>query len=162
MNLEEQLKKLMEEAPKYGVSSKVMEEAVIPVLKMFAEPLKHQEYYVLQSLEADWVLTTIQNRRQPKIQKKVIYAFPTLKDAETFQGSKDGKMPAKSMSPIDILFQIFAIHQVDSIIFLETPDNFNTSTEIERTKLQNVIHRQIQQLNRLTDSFGSRVPPNFA
>ncbi len=68
MNLENQLKILIDEAPQYGISPVVIQKAIAPVLQLFAEQLQHSEYYILQNLEENWVLTTIANsdRQQKK------------------------------------------------------------------------------------------------
>lgn len=160
MNLEEQLKILIDEAPQHGVPSPVMEQAVTPVLKGFAETLKHLEYYVAQNLDGDWVLTTLQNRAQPTQEKKVIYAFANRKDAANFQGTADLQMMAMAVPVTSLLFQLFAVQQVDSIIFLETPGDLNTGIEIQRPDLQIAIQKQLQQINPPRQR--GTIPPNLA
>ncbi|MBE9167843.1 hypothetical protein IQ238_10030 [Pleurocapsales cyanobacterium LEGE 06147] len=154
MELEQQLKILIDDASNYGVSPLVMQRAITPVLALLAQQLDHVEYYVLQNLEEDWILTTIRNQAQPEREKKVIYAFATLQDAATFQGSADPNILAVSLPVTHILFKLFPLQQVDSIIFLKTPGNLQSGTEIERAKLQLLIQQQIQQLNK--------IPPNIA
>jgi hypothetical protein len=154
MELEQQLKSLINDAPNYGVPPLVMQRAVTPVLALLAQKLEHLEYYVLQNLEEDWVLTTISNQNQPEREKKVIYAFATLQDAATFQGSADPNILAVALPVTHILFQLFPLPQVDSIIFLKTPGNLQAGVEIERAKLQLLIQQQIQELNK--------IPPNIA
>ncbi|MGL6339103.1 MAG: hypothetical protein ACRC80_08190, partial [Waterburya sp.] len=84
MELEQQLTVLIKEAADYNVAPVVIEQAIAPVIKLFAEQLQYLQYYVLQNLDLDWVLTTISN---PQIQqeKQVIYAFVSVQDAATFQ-----------------------------------------------------------------------------
>ncbi|MGK7877942.1 MAG: hypothetical protein AB4426_32930 [Xenococcaceae cyanobacterium] len=161
MDLDQQLRILIDEAPQYGVPSQVMEQAVTPVLKLFADQLQHLEYQVLQTLDRGWVLTTLSNRDQPKLQKKVIYAFPTLKDAANFQGTSDPQIMAMPVPVTHILFQMFALKQVDSIIFMETPGNLNTGTEVHRADLQNLIQKQLQKLGSPRSKPG-KIPPNIA
>jgi hypothetical protein len=154
MELEQQLKSLIDDAPKYGVPPLVMQRAVTPVLALLAQKLDYLEYYVLQNLEEDWILTTISKQNQPEAEKKVIYAFATLQDAATFQGSADPSILAIALPVTHILFKLFPLQQVDSIIFLKTPGNLQSGVEIERAKLQILIQQQIQQLNK--------IPPNIA
>ena len=160
MNLDEQLKSLIDEAPQHGVPSTVMEQAVTPVLKGFAQKLKHPEYYVSQNLAGNWVLTTLQSRVQPTREKKVIYAFANLKDAANFQGSVDPQMMATTVPVTSLLFQLFALQQVDSLIFLEIPGDLNTGIEIKRLDLQTALQKQLQQISPSRQR--GNIPPNLA
>ncbi|MBR8828081.1 MAG: hypothetical protein DSM107014_09305 [Gomphosphaeria aponina SAG 52.96 = DSM 107014] len=163
MDLDEQLQLLAEEAPKYGLSSQVMEKAVNPVLKLFAQRLQHLEYYILQNVEEKWVLKVVSNRAKPEEQKHAIYAFPTFNDAGNFQGRKDPQIIALPTPVTHILFQIFAVQLADSIIFLETPGNFNLGTEIRRPDLHNAIQLQLQQLGNISPNPSpGNMPPNIA
>lgn len=134
MNLEQQLEIVIKDAANYGVPTIVVEQAIAPVLKLFANQLQHLEYYVLQNLAEDWVLTTITNP-QLKQDKKVIYAFISVQDAATFQGKINPDLIAMPISVIQLLFRLFSLQQVDSIIFLEDSQNLNRGTEIKRDRL---------------------------
>ena len=162
MDLDQQLKLLIDEAPQYGVPSPVMEQAVTPVLKAFADQLQHLEYQVLQTLDRDWVLTTLSDRAQPKLEKRAIYAFATLKDAAHFQGTSDPQVMAVPMPVTHILFQLFSLEQLDSIIFMETPGNLNIGKEIYRADLQNLIYKQLEQLGKSPRTKPGSIPPNLA
>ncbi len=153
MNLEQQLEIIIKDAANYGVPTIVVEQAIAPVLKLFANQLQHREYYVLQNLAEDWVLTTLTNP-QLKQDKKVIYAFVSVQDAATFQGKINPDLIAMPISVIQLLFRLFSLQQVDSIIFLEDSQNFNRGTEIKRDRLSELIQQQLKQL-------GS-IPPNIA
>ena len=154
MNIEQQLQILVDDAAKQGISPLVIERAIAPVLKLFAQQLKHLEYYILQNLDEQWVLFTISDRQQVKSDKTVIYAFPTLKDAANFQGSKDPSILAASFPVTHILFQLLSFKPVDSIIFLEQPGNLNAGTQIELDKLQSLIQQQIQNLSNIPSDIG--------
>jgi hypothetical protein len=153
MTLEQQLQLIIDDAANYGVPSSVVESAIAPVLKAFAEQLQHLEYYVLQNLAEDWVLTTIAN---PQLQqsKKVIYAFISVQDASTFQGTANADLLAMPISVVQLLFRLFSLQEVDSIIFLENSPNLNYGVEIERDRLSQLIRQQIEQLGK--------IPPNIA
>ena len=162
MDVEAEIKQIIDNAPKYGVPTLVMEQAVVPVLKLFAKNLQHQEYQVIQTLDGDWVLTTLESREQPEKQTTVVYAFATLKDAATFPGAKDPKLMAMPLSAIQVLFQLFAIDRLDSIIFLETPGDLSTGKQIDRADLQNSIQGRLQQLETENNPKSDNIPPNFA
>ncbi len=147
MNLEQQLQLIINDAADYGVPPSVIEKAIAPVLKLFAEQLQHLEYYILQNLAEDWVLTTIANSKLQS-EKKVIYAFTTVQDAATFQGKANPDLVAMPISVAQLLFRLFSLQQVDSIIFLENSSNLNRGVEVERDRLSQLIEQQIKQLNQ--------------
>jgi hypothetical protein len=153
MTLEQQLQLIIDDAENYGVPSLVIEKAIAPVLKVFAEQLQHLEYYILQNLAEDWVLTTITN---PQLQqsKKVIYAFISVQDAATFQGTANADLIAMPIDVVQLLFRLFSLQEVDSIIFLENSLNLNHGVEIKRDRLSQLIRQQIEQLGN--------IPPNIA
>jgi hypothetical protein len=152
MTLEQQLRLIIDDAANYGVPSSVVEGAIAPVLKAFAEQLQHLEYYVLQNLAEDWVLTTIANS-QTQQSKKVIYAFISVQDAATSQGTANPDLIAMPICVVQLLFRLFSLREVDSIIFLENSPNLNDGVEIERDRLSQLIQQQIEQLGK--------IPPNI-
>ena len=147
MELEQQLKLLIADAANHGVPTTVMELAIAPVLKMLATQLQYEEYYILQNLESDWVLTTISNAKL-KQQKKVIYAFVTVRDAATFQGKRDPDLIATPISVTQLLFRLFSLHQVDSIIFMNNSPNLNNGIEVLRDRFLDLIQQQIEKLKQ--------------
>lgn len=153
MELDRQLEVLINDAPNYGVPPVVVDRAISPVLRLFADKLQHLEYYVLQNLEEDWVLTTISN---PQLQQtiNVIYAFVSVKDAATFDGKSNSDLIAMPIPVAQLLFRLFSLQQVDSIIFLENSQNLNLGVEIKRSHLMNLIQQQLEKLNN--------IPPNLA
>ena len=153
MDLEQQLAEIINNASDYGVPPMVIEKAIAPVIKLFVTQLKHLEYYVLQNLAEDWVLTTIANP-QLNQSKKVIYAFVSVRDAATFQGQTNPDLIAMPITVTQLLFRLFSLQQVDSIIFLEDSQNLNRGIEIKRDHLAELIRQQIVQLNQ--------TPPNIA
>ena len=147
MDIEQQLKLLTVDAASHGVPVVVMERAIAPVLKMLATQLQHDEYYVLQNLESEWVLTTIENAKL-KQQKKVIYAFVTVRDAMTFQGKNNPDLIAAPISVIQLLFRLFSLHQADSIIFMNNSSDLNNGIEVKGDRLRNLIQQQIEKLQQ--------------
>lgn len=143
MDLDQQLKVLTDEAPQYGIPASVMK-AVTPVLKGFTIKLQHLNYYIPQSLEGGWVLTTLRHRRSPHQEKRVVYAFATLADAKS-QGDWDTQTIARAVPVTHILFQLFSLQEVDSIVFIDTP-SLESGTEIRRAEVQKAIQAQLQQL----------------
>lgn len=153
MILEQQLQLIIDNAAAHDVPPVVIEKAIAPVLRLLAAQLHHLEYYVLQNLAEDWVVTTIANP-QSKSEKKVIYAFVSVQDATTFQGKTNPDLVAIPIQIVQLLFKLFSFAQVDSIIFLEDSQNLNRGVEIERELLSQLIIKQIKQLGQ--------IPPDIA
>lgn len=159
MNLEQQIQELVDGAPQDGVTANAVK-AIAPVLSQIAERLKRTQYYVLQTLEQQWVVTTLSSQTQPEIKKNVVYAFSSHRDASASSAAwRDTQMMALPTPVIQLLFQILALNGIDSVIFFDTPDNIETGTEIRRQEIQNLIQIQLQQtsLNR-----NNNLPPDIA
>jgi hypothetical protein len=161
MDLEEQIQALIDNAPPDGTTPKLVE-AIAPVLTLLASQLRNLEYYILQTLDQGWVLTTLSNRAQPEVEKNVIYAFPTLKDAADFQSVSDPQIIATTVPVTHILFQMLAIDDVNSTVFFDTPGNLAVGTEVRRDDLQHLIQTQLQQLRSAPRSYPSNLPPDIA
>lgn len=148
MNLDQQLDILINEAPNYGVPSLIMEYGVIPVLRTYAQQLDYHQYYLRQTLERNLVVTILSNKNNGDIEKRVIYAFPTLNDAAEFPDTKidDTNIVAEQVSICQILFQMFTMKEVDSIIFIDQPENYQKSKEIYCNKLQDAIQENLKLL----------------
>jgi hypothetical protein len=155
-DLDQQIQVLIEQAPQDGTTPAAMQ-TIAPAIKAIAQQLKHPQYYILQTLEQNWVMTTLNNRNQPEMAKNVIYAFSALKDvSKSPHPLSDPQLVALPIPVTHILFQLIAIKAVDSIVFFETPGNTNAGTEVSREELQNMIRLYLQNLRE------SSVPPNIA
>ena len=161
MNLDLQIQVLIDNAPQDGTTPKIME-VIAPVLKLVATQLQHSEYHILQTLDESWLLTTLSNRAQPEIQKNVIYAFGTLKDAADFQSVSDPQILAAAVPVTHILFQMLALDAVTSIVFFDTPGNLAAGTEVRRDELQTLIQTQLQHSQSVPRSYPSNLPPDIA
>ncbi|NJM70331.1 MAG: hypothetical protein HC862_08915 [Scytonema sp. RU_4_4] len=157
MDLQAQIQLLIDNAPQDGVTPQLVT-AIAPVLSAIARKLRHSQYYILQNLEEDWVLTTLSNRTNPQLEKRVIYAFPTIQDVplESSAGL-DPQLIAAPIPVIQILFQLVAMEPVDSIVFFETSGILTDSIEVRRPDLQNLIQQHLQQ-NRVK----KQIPPDLA
>lgn len=161
MDLEQQIQLLIDNAPQDGTTPKLVE-ALAPVLKLFANQLQHSEYHILQTLDQGWVVTTLSNRSQPEVEKKVIYAFATLKDAVDFQSVSDPQILAMPVPATHILFQMLSLETVNSTVFFDTPSNLTAGTEVRRDDLQRLIQIQLQKNRPVPRSYPSNPPPDLA
>ena len=78
MDLDAQITDLVQGAPGNGLPAGTVE-AIAPTLKAIAGQLKHDQYYILQTLEQGWVLTTLSSREQPDVRKKCCLRFPLFR-----------------------------------------------------------------------------------
>lgn len=162
MDLDQQIKVLIENAPQDGTTPQVVE-AIAPALKTLAEQLEREEYFILQSLDQSWVLTTLVNLDQPKVKKRVIYGFPTLENAlSTADPALSDQILGVPLPVTHILFQMVALETLDSIVFLDTPGNFDSGTEVKRSEVQELVQVYLKRYQEMRQYKGRNVPPNFA
>jgi len=146
MTLDEQIHDLIVNAPQDGVTPALVE-AIAPVLRQLASQLSHLQYYIVQSLDRNWVVNIISHPAQPELERQVIYAFPSLQDVTTSGNLiKDPQLIALPVPVTHILFQMVAMEGIDSLIFFEVPGNAIAGTEIQRSALQEMIQAQLQQI----------------
>lgn len=142
MDIEPQLQQLLHNAPQDGKTPQLLTQAVIPVLRAYARQMKYPNYYVVQNQQKRWVLTTLSNRAEPDLEKKVVYAFASPQDAMTFNGRAEADLRPVSLPVTHIFFQLFALKTVDSLVFFEKSGEFTAGKEIKRTELENLVQQQ--------------------
>ncbi|BAZ14399.1 hypothetical protein NIES4071_62420 [Calothrix sp. NIES-4071] len=156
MDLQAQIQLLIDNAPQDGITPQLIT-AIAPALQTVAQRLTHKQYYVLQGMDEQWVLTTLSNRTNPELEKRVVYAYPTLQDAFYSElRSSYSQLTAKPIGVIHVLFQLTAMEPVDSIVFFETSGVSGDTIEIPRFELQSLI----QQV--MTNYRNRVVPPDIA
>ena len=163
MNLDQQIQTLIDNAPQDGTTPDVVK-AIAPALKILAQQLQREYYYILQTVDQSWVLTTLSNLDQPKQEKRVIYAYPTVQDAAIPPDSSEVKsnVVAVPLPVIHILFQMVALKSLDSIIFFETPGNLDMGCEVQRDQVQDLIRTYLQQYRSASQFQPRPIPPDLA
>ncbi|MEH1840007.1 MAG: hypothetical protein V7L20_14865 [Nostoc sp.] len=157
MDLEAQIQLLIDNAPHDGMTPNLIA-AIAPALRAIAQKLRHSQYYILQNSESSWVLTTLSNLTNPGLEKRVIYAFPTIQDVSLISpAGLDPQMLAKIIPVTHILFQLVALEPVDSIVFLETPGKTTHTVEVQRTELEKLMQKQLRQQRS-----PKQIPPDIA
>lgn len=157
MNLDQQIDSLILNAPQDGTTPQIVE-AISPALKLLAQQLRHLHYYILESPERGWVLTTLSHRHQPERQKRVIYAFPTKGDALSFRMSTKSPEQAIAVPVTHILFQMSAIPHLDSLVFFEVPGELQNGIEVTRPQVEDLIHTYLT----IYQSKSTPIPPDLA
>lgn len=162
MDLDQQIQVLIDSAPPDGRIPQAMQ-AIAPALKLVASQLEHPQYYVLQTLDEAWLLTTFNNPEQPQETQHILYAFPTLQDLTTQMGAlEDPQVMAVPVPVTHILFQMVGMDTVDSAIFFETPGNLSEGVQLHREDLQNLVQSYLEQGIPAPQSPPGSVPPNIA
>ena len=157
MDLQAQIQLLIDNAPKDGTTPEIVT-AIAPVLSAIASSLSYTQYYILRHLESGWVMTTLSHRANPELEKRVIYAFPTIQDVPpSSSAGLDPQVIPVPMPVTHILFQLLAIEPVDSIVFFETSGTTNNGVEVQRAELQQQVLAQLQQ-----NLLHNRIPPDIA
>lgn len=157
MDLEAQIQLLIDNAPRDGMTPNLIA-AIAPALRTIAQKLRHSQYYILQNSEESWVLTTLSNLTNPGLEKRVVYAFPTIQDVSLISpAGLDPQMLAKIIPVTHILFQLVALEPVDSIVFLETPGKTTHTVEIRRTELEKLMQKHLRQQRS-----PKQIPPDIA
>ena len=140
-SLEHQIQRLVDEAPQDGKTPQAMA-AIAPIFLQIAQQLSQVEYFILQSLNQNWQITTLQNRHQPDITKTVIYGYATLGDAT--QAGQDPQLIARGFPIIDLLFQFVSLPNVDSLMLMERNAGQLEQREINQIDLKQIIQKQLE------------------
>lgn len=159
MNIDQQIQELIEDAPQDG-NTPTLVATIAPVLKYLASQLRHTQYYIVQTLDQNWAITTLENRSQPDLEKNVIYAFSNLKDVSTGPyPMNDPQMMALPVPVTHILFQMLATEMIHSVIFFDAPGNTTAGTEIPREQLSELIESHLMQSQTIP---GATIPTDIA
>ncbi|XZO00651.1 MAG: hypothetical protein ACM65L_19330 [Microcoleus sp.] len=161
MDLDLQIRSLIDKAPPDGSTPQILE-AISPALRLLAQQLEHLEYFILQNFDRSWAMTVLSNLKQPGREKRVIYAWSSLKDASQAQATAGDRVLPVSIPVTHILFQMLALEGLDSIVFFETPGHLEVGTQVSREQVQNLINVYLQQYRSTLLSNSSNLPPDIA
>jgi hypothetical protein len=154
MDLDQQIQALIEKAPRDGSTPQILQ-AIAPALVLIAQQLQHLEYSILQAVDQSWAIVVLSNLKEPGREKRVIYAWTSLKDASQAAAAAGDRLRPVLLPVTHILFQMIALEGLDSIVFFESPGNQEVGTEIPREQVQNLINVYLQQ-------YRSAPPPDIA
>jgi hypothetical protein len=143
MNLDEQVKKLIADAPDLESRNSVRE--VAPILHQAAATLPQTMYYICQSSQGESVITTLRHHRQPELEIKVIYAFLNTEDISKFDSGSLVNDSAVEVPVIQLLFYLLAFPEIDRIVFLNNSQNLDIGKEISRQSLEDSIDQKLEQ-----------------
>ncbi len=139
--IQQQIQQLIEQAPASGIPTTTMQQ-IAPLFAALASKLQHSQYWIVQSLNQEWLTTTLQHGTSGRV-KTVIYAYPSLEVAKTNEAA-DMQGIASPLPVVAILFQLLAL-PVDSLIFVESADA-QTQTELSRSLLNQLLEQHLRSL----------------
>jgi hypothetical protein len=152
MNLEEQVKKLIDGAPDPKSRKSVLE--IAPILQQVAATLPQTTYYICQSQEGESVITVLKHNRQPELEISVIYAFMNTEDISKFDSGSLTNQSAVEVPVIQLLFYLLAFPEIERVIFLNNSQNLDIGKELSRQSLEDSIEQKLQQAPK------SQLPPD--
>lgn len=152
MTLDRQVEALIDGAPDQNSRKSVM--AIAPILRQFAETLPRTTYYICQSPQGEWVVTTLSNRQKPHVEINVIYAFISVDDVREFNGGALANSLAIEVPIVQLLFYLLAFPEIDRLIFLNDSQNLDLGRDISRDELEKSIANQVKP------DAGSGLPPD--
>ncbi|MBE9064242.1 hypothetical protein [cf. Phormidesmis sp. LEGE 11477] len=155
MTIDQQLQSLIENAPPEANLKEAIQ-AVSPVIRNVARQLQHLEYYILQTVNRQWLQATIAHKDNPTQPKRVIYAYASLSSAAGDKlAASNPDLMAVPVPLAQLLFQLPSISPVDSLIFLETEAR-DQAVEVRREDMRKMFHR------RLSQRVKPQAPPDIA
>jgi hypothetical protein len=152
MNLDRQIQNLIDGAPDRETRASVV--AIAPTLQQVATTLPQSEYYISQSPQGEWAVTTLKHRQQ-NVEIRVIYAFNSIRDLQKFETGILNLGAAVKMPIVQLLFDLLAYPEIDRIIFLTNSNDLDRGREISRQELESAIVQGIQQPQN-----SSQLPPD--
>lgn len=141
MHLDRQVKRLVEGAKSHRIPESSMQ-IIANVLRTIADQLDFATYTILTAKNGGWLKITLSNRNFPELEKQVVYAYPSYESA-TIEANKLLELEpyCQEIGTIDLLFQLLALTEVDSLIFLHQAQ---TGKEISRKELSRLCQKQLQ------------------
>ena len=156
MNLAKQIQSLIDGAP--DLESRASVTAIAPILQQVAATLPQSEYYISQSPQGEWAITTLQHRQQD-LEIRVVYAFSRIQDLQKFESGGLNLGAAIKIPIVQLLFDLLAFPEIDRIIFLNDSNNLNRGREISRQELEDSIVLNLQQ-QTMPSQQTSSLPPD--
>lgn len=141
MDLQAQIQALIDDAPADKATRDGVQVVAIALAEI-AQGLAHTEYYILQNLDAQWQVTTLQHRTQEELQKTVLYAYANLADATKV--GQSGELIAVPVPVVQLLFQFFSFETVDSFLFVDDAQQSDQIRELKRQDLQALVQAYLK------------------
>ncbi len=160
MNLKEQLQGIIDSSSKFNISPILIEKAVSPVFVKFAKPLQNV-YYAWQNKsdneqeQGELIITVLENRANPKLTKKVIYAFPSIAIAGKFLAVDPRTTDIVEIPVAHLLFHLLGTppEELESVIFVKKIGNNLQFQEVKCDEIKKSVQEKIKKLKPLLETF---------
>lgn len=144
MELEQQVQKLIDEAPQ-GDNTAQLVQLIGPLLIDLARNFRHKQYYIVQTLDKRWQTNIWTN--QDGSERTLLYAYCTLQDATaSIPAPKDPWLMVLPVPVVQIIFQLLAMEPVEGVIFWEEP-GMKAGAALERKDVQLLVQNHLLQLS---------------
>jgi hypothetical protein len=153
MDIQAQVQTLIDEAPSDAAAQEGIR-IVAVILGEVAQTFKHPQYYVLQSFQQQWQVTTLQHHAQD-VQKTVLYAYGHLADATRVGRSED--LIAVPVPIVQLLFHFFSFNEVESLLVVDEANQLEQIQELKRQDLQTIVENALQQHVGTNESLESEI-----
>ena len=160
MNLKEQLQGIIDSSSKFNISPILIEKAVSPVFVKFAKPLQNV-YYAWQNKsdneeeQGELIITVLENRANPKLTKKVIYAFSTIAIAGKFLAVDPLTTDIVEIPVAHLLFHLLGTlpEALESVIFVKKIGNNLHFQEVKCDEIKKTVQEKVKKLKPLLETF---------
>lgn len=151
MNLKSQLRELSKELEE-NLSTAAIEKAIIPVIVAYAKRVKRGHFFIWESPEQEWIVTTFSYRLDPSLEKRVVYAFTSKQDAKKHEDFNDPALQVAEVPIVLILVKLLVSKDLDSIVFFSHRGNVKQGMEVEKSQLLDVIKNRLRQVESVNDN----------
>lgn len=152
MNLKSQLQELSKGLQE-TLSPVAIEKAIIPVMVACAKRVKRGHFFVWESPEQEWIVTTLSHRLDPSLEKRVIYAFTSTQDAKKHEDFDDPRLGVVEVPIVLIFTKLLVLKDLDSIIFFPNRGNLKQGVELEKSQFLELIKNRLRQVGDVTDNY---------
>jgi hypothetical protein len=160
MNLKEQLQEITNGSSEFNISPIIFERAIIPVLVKFAKPLQNV-YYAWQNKsdneeeQGELIITVLENRANPKLTKKVIYAFSSIAIAGNFLAVDPRTTDIVEIPVTHLLFHLLGTppEALESVIFVKKIGNNLHFQEVKCDEIKKTVQEKVKKLKPLLETF---------
>ena len=164
MNLKDQLQEITNGSSEFNISPIVVERAIVPVLVKFAKPLQNI-YYAWQNKsdneeeQGELIITVLENRANPKLTKKVIYAFPSIVIAGKFLAVDPHTTDIVEIPVAHLLFHLLGTlpEALESVIFVKKIGNNLQFQEVKCDEIRKSVQEKVTKLKPLLESFDPNI-----
>lgn len=156
MNFKPQIQSLIDILKPEIIHPLIMENVLIPFLVSYAKKTKRNNFYLWENITVKkWVTVKLSHKIQPDLEKFVLYAFPTEKDAKKHPYFEAETMRVIEAPTIHLLFAMISAEEIDSCIFYLHSNNRPQGLELERKVFVEACQQRVKTFLDSSDEFSN-------